>query len=71
MAHEQYPNIDEPKTAQTILRHPKSLHLQAFFHQLHPLIPDSLANSVGRPEKAGLGTAAGSQLSAQKGCMGE
>ena len=52
---ELYANIEEPKTAQTILRHPRSHHSQLFFLQSHPLIPDYLANSVGGPEKAGVG----------------
>jgi hypothetical protein len=52
---ELYANIEEPETAQTILRHPKSPHLKLFSRQLHPLIPGHLANSVGSPEKAGVG----------------
>ncbi len=52
---ELYANIEEPKTAQTILRRPKSPHLQPYSCQPHPLIPDHLANSVGGPEKAGVG----------------
>ena len=52
---ELYANIEGPKTAQTILRHPKSPHLQPISRQPYPLIPDHLANSVGGPEKAGVG----------------
>jgi hypothetical protein len=32
---ELYANIEGPETAQTILRHPKSPHLQLFSRQLH------------------------------------
>jgi hypothetical protein len=52
---ELYANIEESETAETILRHPKSPHLQPFLRQSHPLIPGHLANSVGGPEKAGVG----------------
>ena len=52
---EQYPNIEGPKTAQIIPSHPKQPRRQPFSHQLHPLSPDYLANSVGGPEKAGVG----------------
>jgi len=52
---EPYANIKEPKLAQTILCHPKSLHLQPFSRQSHPLITSHLAISVGGPEKAGVG----------------
>jgi len=41
-----------------------------FSIQLHPLIPDSLANSIGRPEKAGLGRRLGRNYPHRKGCMG-
>ena len=41
--------------AQIILNHPKSVPSQPFSCQLHPLIPGLLANSVGGPEKAGVG----------------
>jgi hypothetical protein len=40
------------KTIQMILHHPKSPHLQPFYHQFHPLIPDHLISSVGGPERA-------------------
>jgi hypothetical protein len=52
---EPYANIEEPKPAQTILCHPKSLHFQPFSRQSHPLTTSHLAISVGGPEKAGVG----------------
>ena len=52
---EPYANIEGPKTAQPIPRHPKSPLLQPFSHHLRTLIPDHMANSVGGPEKAGVG----------------
>jgi hypothetical protein len=55
LRRELYANIEEPKAAQTILSPPKLPWIQPFSLQLHPLIPDHLADSVGSPEKAGVG----------------
>src|SRR5271156_5011034 len=45
--------MEAPKTAQIILKHPKTLHLQPFSHQQHPLIPDQLAwEALKRPASA-------------------
>ena len=55
LPREQYANIEEPKTAQTILRHPKLPAAQPLAPQSYPLIPEHLAKSVSGPEKAGVG----------------
>jgi hypothetical protein len=52
---EQYANIAGAETSQVILHHPKSNKSQAVLHQSLPLIPNHFANSVGGPEKAGVG----------------
>ena len=52
---EQYANIEQPKIDQTSLHHPKRPVTQARYSQQDPLISYHFRDSVGGPEKAGVG----------------
>ena len=51
----QHANIEEPKTSESILNHPKLLTAQAIYTEVHPLISNHFGESLGGPEKAGVG----------------
>jgi hypothetical protein len=54
-SREQYANNAHPKWAYFGLNSPKTEGAQNLYYQLHPLIPNHLAELSGSPEKAGVG----------------
>jgi hypothetical protein len=55
LAREQYANIEKPRIDQTSPHQPKAPVTQARYSQQDPLTSNHFGNSVGGPEKAGVG----------------